>query len=200
MTDLKISELATRLLDGSEEVALAFGGENFKATVAAIAALADGVRITRGTTAARTTTSTSWADVTGFSVTHTVLDATKTVKIDVVVSASLGSDSRQGGGFFRIVRLSDGQVIGPAGADGSAGLVFGHGTNLEAGGVGATLAFSVFDDDASAGAETYKLQFKVGAAGIGLVLRTDVMQPRNGNAFGGGTAASSITASELREN
>lgn len=145
--------------------------------------------VTAGKTDTFTTTSTSFVDITGLSVTITPSSATNSVLIMAMITGS--NDAGVGLQYLRLMRGATAIAIGDAAGSRQQVTAFLSPSDTDLN-MGMTGHITWIDNPATTSAVTYKLQL-VTTAGVGNINRTDA----DTNASLTGRGVSSITAMEV---
>ena len=146
--------------------------------------------VTTGKSDTFTTTSTSFVDITGLSVTITPTSASNEVMIMAMISGS--NDAGVALQYLRLMRGATAIALGDAAGSRQQVTAFLSGADTDVN-MTTTSPIIWIDNPATTSATTYKIQL-VTTAGVGHINRSDA----DTNASLSGRAVSSITAMEVR--
>lgn len=135
------------------------------------------------------TTSQTWADISGLSV--SITPSSVSSKILVIYNFHGANDN--GGGFVKLVRNSTDIAVGTAATGNQINVTVGNYYNTDTN-TTVDMGGSYLDSPASSSSVTYKAQFRVGTTGGTLVINRNVS---NGNFAYTGVGTSTITLMEV---
>ena len=135
------------------------------------------------------TTSQTWADISGLSV--SITPSSSSSKILVFYNFHGGNDS--GGGFVKLVRNSTDIAVGTAATGNQLNVTVGNFYSADTN-TAVDMGGSYLDSPASATSVTYKAQYRVGTTGGTFVINRNVS---NGNFAYTGIGTSTITLMEI---